>query len=218
VGLYHKNLLTPYFIMENEMDAEFEDLDTSWIDKEEKMFSENPNDLIGPLDEIELFFVYMDSANAISKIDNEMESLNGSGILSNERLLQIVQNKRSMGGIKYKLDDIIMFEIPIDAKSLQTFVKSDNIDENQFIKSVSILKEVVISSSMFIFHDITGIWFFLSEVGLKSALKANSVSRATKKVRIVDDTVSDEVYMNNKRKSMKLYMKKAKNTRKNMSS
>lgn len=178
--------------MENGDDND--EFDTSWID------NDNSRE---PLDEIELFFIYMDSENAIEKIDYEMEAIPSSGVVTKERLLQIVQMKRHMANKKYRLVDMVTFQLPLESVNLKEFIDSDNV--SNFLKPHAIFNEFVVQPALFIFHDYTSMYFFFSEAikPLKSVLRNPDENKITKKVRIADDS-----YLDNKRKSMKRFFKK----------
>jgi hypothetical protein len=220
--------------MDNENDFEnnsengSEDLDTSWIEKEERMFSTHENYLREQLKEIDMFYIYMNCDNAIVKVENEVEVLDDSGIISKERILQIIQTKRHLVdlGKKYKLVDILSFQVPLESDKLESFIKLQDIENNDssnWFKTMDIFDEIVVVPSIFIFHDLTSLFFLFIEAdnGLKSILRngsgnagLSSSARATKKVRITTDSSDD--YIENKRKSMKRFMRKAKHTRKNV--
>jgi len=204
----------------SESGSDTDDLDTSWIEKEEKMFSIHQNYLREPLKEIDMFYIYMDCNNAIVKVENEVEVLDDLCTITKERVLQLIQTKRHLAhGIsekKYKLVDILSFQVPLEPDKLQPFSELQDVENisNSFFKNVDMFDEIVISPSIFIFHDLISLFFFFIETdnGLKSILRSDGSgsARVTKKVRISDE------YIENKRKSMKRFMRKAKHTRKNI--
>lgn len=201
-------------------------LDSSWIDKEEKMASSDTNYIREPIDDIQLFFIYINSDFEIEHVSKESESIYDNGCISKERLLQIIQTKRHYNNKKYRLDDLMSFQIDLEPENIQSFSELDSLDDisSSFFKSVPIFDEVVCIPSIFIFHDIASLFFFFNELDTsvkKSILRSSSESnRVTKKVRIMDDNIiyDDIVHDNNtntnNRKSMKKFMKKLKQTRK----
>lgn len=199
-----------------------DNLDTSWIETEEKMFNNNENCIREPLSDIALFFIYVNDNDEIEKITREIEDLdNGCNVITKERILQIVQTKRHIdAGKKYRLFDILSFQIDVEPEKLKSFADLDNMAEleNVFLKSVPIFNEIVCESSIFIFHDINSLYFIFKETpnhtNIKSILKNGGTPiehRITKKVRIAEENASDNI---NKRKSIKRFMKKLKHTRK----
>jgi hypothetical protein len=212
------------------------DLDTSWIEKEEKINSIQQHSVRELPDKINLYYIYIDTNNSIEKVEKESEVLVDSKI-SKERILQIIQTKRKAGGsgsssgaTKYKLFDILSFQVHLDPEKLFFFSKNDNMDElteysQSFFHSIPLFDEITVVPSIFIFHETNGIYFLFkacSSPSLRSILKGSgggsgssmdSKNRVTKKVRISLDT--DDVSEVVSAKTMKTRPEIAKHTRKN---
>jgi len=196
-----------------------DDLDSSWIDKEEKMGASNTNYIREPIDEIQMFFIYINDRLEIEYVSKESESIGSDAQrISKDRLLQIIQTKRHHNNKKYRLDDLLSFQIDLEPENIQSFSELDSLDDisSSFLKSVHIFDEVVCTPSIFIFHDIASLFFIFIEIDAvkKSILRsATDGNRVTKKVRIMDEHVVND-HSSNNRKSMKKFMKKLKQTRK----
>jgi len=217
------------------------DLDTSWIEKEEKINSIQQHSVRELPDKINLYYIYIDTNNSIEKVEKECEVLVDSKI-SKERILQIIQTKRKAGGsgsgsgngssgaTKYKLFDILSFQVHLDPEKLFFFSKNENMDElteysQSFFRSIPLFDEITVVPSIFIFHETNGIYFLFkacSSPSLRSILKGScssgsssmdSKNRVTKKVRISLDT--DDVSEVVSAKTMKTRPEIAKHTRKN---
>jgi hypothetical protein len=188
-----------------------EDLDTSWAEMAE--FQDNYEREL--MEEIRVFFVYMDAAGALEKITKEVEPVVEGAILK-DRLLQLIQTKRHLphrGGVKYRFMDLLAFTIPLEPGELDEFVKSEA--RADFLKTLPIFDSVAIDPSIFIFHDVNSLFFFFKEVdnvAVKSILKnGREGGGVTKKVRL-----TPEEYVQRKKKSLKRMVQRAKMTRKNM--
>ena len=188
-----------------------EDLDTSWAEMAE--FQDNYEREL--MEEICVFFVYMDAAGALEKITKEVEPVVEGAILK-DRLLQLIQTKRHLphrGGVKYRFMDLLAFTIPLEPGELDEFVKSEA--RADFLKTLPIFDSVAIDPSIFIFHDVNSLFFFFKEVdnvAVKSILKnGREGGGVTKKVRL-----TPEEYVQRKKKSLKRMVQRAKMTRKNM--
>ena len=218
------------------------DLDTSWIEKEEKINSIQQHSVRELPDKINLYYIYIDTNNSIEKVEKECEVLVDSKI-SKERILQIIQTKRKAGGsgsgsgsgngssgaTKYKLFDILSFQVHLDPEKLFFFSKNENMDElteysQSFFRSIPLFDEITVVPSIFIFHETNGIYFLFkacSSPSLRSILKGScgsgssmdSKNRVTKKVRISLDTDDDHEVVS--AKTMKTRPEIAKHTRKN---
>lgn len=176
------------------------------------------------LSEIDLYFIYINGENAIDKVEKMTESMTGSvdsgpvdslmtNCISKERLLQIVQMKRFCDNKKYKLDEIMSFQIPLEYIHLDSFIKGDDSIGKDFFQTVPIFNEVIVSPALFVFHDLTALYFFFSEAmkPLKSVLRDGSENRVTKKVRIKDESIPYDI---RKRKSLKRFLKRGNTSRK----
>jgi len=164
------------------------------------------------LSEIDLYFIYINGENAIDKVEKMVESLGEPSSdsfvgLTKERLLQIVQTKRLCDDKKYRLDEIMDFQIPLEYAHLESFIKGDSTIGNECFSTVPIFNEVVIQPALYIFHDLTALYFFFSEDAkpLKSVLRNGSLNRVTKKVRIIDDSASYDL---RKKKSLKRFLRR----------
>lgn len=226
------------------MTSNSSDIDFSWIDKETKMGSCDTNYIREPINSIKLFFIYINSNLEIEYVSNDVETLVNipSNIQSNipstninkDRLLHIIQNKRHHNNKKYRLDDILSFQIHLEPENVQSFVTSTT--HHSFLKSVPIFDDISCIPSIFIFHDIASLYFLFYEIDTsrKSILKNSHSSnnhRITKKVHIHNDVISDvnttvhndvisdTTLHNNKstnNKSVKKFIKKLKLTRKSL--
>jgi len=131
------------------------DLDSSWIDKEKKMGASDTNYIREPIDEIQLFFIYINNELEIEYVSKDVECIDyDNGCISKERLLQIIQTKRHYNNKKYRLDDLLSFQIDLEPENIQSFSEMDSLDDisASFFKSVPIFDEVVCIPSIFIFH------------------------------------------------------------------
>ena len=209
------------------------DIDFSWIDKETKMGSCDTNYIREPINSIKIFFIYINSNLEIEYVSNDVEiptnisskitsniPSNIQSNISKERLLHIIQNKRHHNNKKYRLDDILSFQIHLEPENIQSFVSSTT--TTTFLKSVPIFDNIHCIPSIFIFHDIASLYFLFYEIDTsrKSILKNNNTSNnhhITKKVRINNDVISDSDTTNKSNKSVKKFMKKLKLTRKSLS-
>jgi uncharacterized protein involved in tolerance to divalent cations len=156
----------------------------------------------------------------IEKMSKEMDVLKMIQIALVRRILRIIQQKRHIDSAKkYRLFDLLSFQIDLESENLQSFVDLDNDDElkNVFLKSVPIFDEIKCALSIFIFHDINSLYFIFKEIpnpaDIKSILKSDSTAsnRITKKVRISTGNeciAQKEIPIETKRKSIRRFMKK----------
>ena len=175
-----------------------EDLDTSWIDTEEKIDSMENTYRREPCDAIDVYFIYLNGDNAIDKIVCERE-VPEDGVISKERLLKIIQTKRNIDGKKYRLFDLLSFQVDIEPSKIDVFNRGKDVSEisEECFKVLPIFDSISCISSIFIFHDINSLYFIFKEVekhgSYRSILKRSGErGSGTKKVRI-SDAISEAI-------------------------
>lgn len=171
------------------------ELDTSWIQTEERIDSIENTYLREPCDSIDVFYIYLDLDNAIEKIVSEKE-VPSDGEISKERLLKMIQQKRMIGSKKYRLFELLSFQVDIEPTHIDMFNKKKEISEisDQCFKVLPIFDSITCISSIFIFQDINSLYFIFKEVETAGSLRSilrNGQKKAgsTKKVRISDAIV-----------------------------
>lgn len=176
------------------MDLDTE-IDTSWIQTEEKIDSIENLYSREPCESIDVYYIYLDIDNAIEKIVAEKE-MPQNGEISKERLLKMIQEKRLLGFKKYRLFDLLSFQIDIEPTNIEVFNKNKEIAEisDHCFKVLPIFDSISCISSIFIFQDINSLYFIFKEVEKKGALRSilrsgGSSKGSTKKVRIADAVV-----------------------------
>lgn len=205
---------------------EGDDLDMSWIEEEERLQNIQTNYSREPMESIKTYFIYINKNQYIDKILCEVQELEinsdstGSQI-NKETILKIIQTKKiSTPFSKYKLVDILLYNIDLEPEHIQDYSKA-NIEDNRnkdLLKKIPIFDEVIIAPSIFIFHGINSLYFIFQEVeiekvkpsrhSLKSILKLDSTPRnlpSTKKVRIRDESIE---YSDNQRSKRRVKTKK----------
>jgi hypothetical protein len=190
------------------------DLDVSWIEDESKLHKISENYFREPMDSIDMYFIYINRNNYIEKILYEKQALelsdNNYSVLKKEKLLHIIQTRKIKTAFsKYKLVDVLSYAVDLEPELIQSYSKNDNIESTSesFFKVLSILNDVQIQPSIFIFHGVNAIYFIFQEVEnnsrhtLKSILKSSTSENkigSTKKVRIQLNSVDKPTSKNNK--------------------
>ena len=169
------------------------DLDTSWIEKEEKRFSIELNNQKTPMDSISCVFVYMDEHLSIQKVvkdDEKLVSIDSGVGIYNSRILQIIQQRRHLiNGIKYKNFSIFKYVVDLDVESINEFTYTDTDTIVDWYKEVSLFNDVLIEPSIFIFHPLNSLYFFFKQdimviQSIKSILRINNSDNENKKFEI----------------------------------
>jgi len=209
------------------------DLDVSWIKDQERLHDIQTNYCREPMQSIDLIYIYINQNLYIDKILYEKQVLephinNVDSVLKKEILLKLIQSKKLFTpGSKYKLIDIMTYNVEMEPTNIQSYSKTENIVENSagFFKVLPIIDDIIITPSIFIFHGVNAIYFVYQEVKVernrhtvKSILKTKidiesskteereplkCSQKTTKKVRIVEPFQSNKPVQNKTNKSNK---------------
>ncbi len=187
------------------------DLDTSWIEKYQH------HELVREhMDKVRVYLLYIHSNMSIDKIIQEdvpletLASKSAQGVsvqgvsvtqgVSKEVLLKIIHDgKTSIPHKKYKLKDILVFNVDLEPSNIQSFS-----EELQFMKKIPIVDDIILAPSLYIFHYLNGIFIFFQEYGSsdpKPILKTGQNQKPhTKKVRLNDQVEYEDTQKHNKTK------------------
>jgi len=175
------------------------DLDISWVEKHERLLNIYENYQREHMDSIKICYIYVNLKSEIEKVicENEQLFFNGNyNVISKERVLQIVQNKKLLDhNLKYTIDNILVYNVSIEPENIQKYVNSESVE--CFLKIYPIIDEIQLPPSIFIFHEINSIYFIFkqSEVKPKSILKiGDKVKENVKKTKSV--RIQENLYKN----------------------
>lgn len=207
-------------VLGNDLD---DDLDTSWIDDLDKLNNIHHSYFREPMKDIDFCIVLVDSNDSILKIKKEnhrFSTIDKNCTFNNSFLIQFIErikNTYSKGMIRYKLQDVLLYNIDIEPEHIQNYVSNENLLElgTKKLQSLSIIQDVVVPPSIFIFHKINSLFFIFKQLEevikteedikldltpppimvqvppksilkTKSDGKSNGSAKTTKKVRIYD--------------------------------
>jgi len=178
-------------------------IDTIWLEEYDSLQSISTTPVIELMKFIGAYFVYINPNDYIENILFETINLEFDidskfSIITKEAVLKIIQSKKKVLDLKYKLVDILSFIVDIEPENIQSFNKMDLDDSKTFLKNVPIFNDIHIDKSIFVFHNINSLFFFFKETEnhlrrftLKSILKKESIdtlyNNTSKKVRIVEN-------------------------------
>jgi hypothetical protein len=188
-------------------------LDLSWMEEYKRLENISENCPRESMDCIKTYVLYIDKDLNIENILVESFALtvNGEGgaIIPKEVLLKYVQDKKVKNGVKYSLYDILFYNVDLESADIDNYVGEGDGEGDEdvlskfrgFFRPVSIIHEIVVLPSLFIFHDLNSLFVLFKERGseneknhrvtMKSILKkvdvlpATTLHSNTKKVRIL---------------------------------
>jgi hypothetical protein len=174
--------------LDNDKNSETESfIDTTWLENYNRLYNLSNIPEKEFMNDIGIYFIYINKNYYIEKILFEKHILEKDidfSFLSKESVLKIIQTKKiTTPTSKYKLIDILLFNIDIDHNELDQI-------SNKSLMNIPIFNNIQINKSIFIFHNINNIYFIFKEIDnnqlrttLKSILK-NTSSQNTNKEEI----------------------------------
>ena len=179
-------------------------LDVSWIAEQQRIQNIETNYCREPVTDIQIYSLYINKNSYIDKITRKKHDI-VDNILTRDAVLGIIQNNKRMASKKYKLMDVLVYNVDLEPQHIQTYSQTNDIpaSSKSFFKVLPIVDEIHIPHSIFIFHSLSSVFFMYKEVDtgshnhtIKSILKPSSSSSSvpvepkpshTRKVRISMD-------------------------------
>jgi len=179
-----------------------EDLDISWVEEQEKLQSVDKNYFREPMEALSITVIYINTNGYIENIICEKHSLikgeQNCSVLEKERFIQIIQNKKkTTPHSKYKFMDALLFNVTLEPENIQQFANNEEPEQNPdlFLKKITIIDDIVLPPSIFIFHNTNGLYLLFKEeprtditnMKTKSILKSDDATdkKTTKKVKLI---------------------------------
>lgn len=189
-------------------------LDLSWTEQYIRTTESQTMYNKEPMSKINIQFIYVNTRSEICNTITESYPLklnggdDGSSILSEQIIIPLTKSKGVITGsngllMRYQLDDILLYCVTLDPTNVFDYINKPNdrlVDDGKFfMKKMSIIDDIVVPPSLFIFHPLNTIYFIFREMVLvqdvisrKSTLKSaimtkTGANKVTKRVRIATD-------------------------------
>ena len=157
----------------------------SWILDEEKLLNVNECYTREAYPFINAFYIYINDNDYIDTISCEELHFNwdiskNEGIIHNNTLLKLIEEKKYSNHKKYRFDEGCSFIIPLDPDDIYGFSEATQFDsfQERFLKPFSLLNDLRLIPSIFIFHSINSLYFIFRETektkSIKSILKISN--------------------------------------------
>lgn len=153
--------------------------ETSWINEQTRLLQIQHDCEPEPMESIACQFIFIDSNQYIQKVAKdrakiEYDAENDQYIVSKKQLLEMIQTqKKAMNNSKYLYKHLCIFNVDLESEDVQPFV--NGLDENgemnnddngvdEFFETISLMDDIVIDPSIFIFHQVNSLYFFFEEM------------------------------------------------------
>jgi len=136
-------------IKESDLDYEFTDLDTTWINEFEALEKDYNS----------YYNEDLNNKNEIINISKDKYLFKTPGLLTREELVGLIKHNTIHNSVKYSLLSLLKYNIDFEPIHLKTFLRSkDKHIGNNFLKSISNIDTIVFEKSISLFHDISNLF------------------------------------------------------------
>jgi hypothetical protein len=189
-------------------DSDTEVLDISWIEEHEKEMEIDKNYNKECMNYILTKYIYININDEIENVCSDKipidNTINNIPIIKNENVLEIVQKKRNISTEKkYKLIDILLYNVDLEPEKIQNYANSDSFSElsKSFLKIHDIFNDIEVDSSIFIFHKINTLYFIFKEIENKYGKYEKQSNNLTSILK--NKTNKNEMHINKKNMTKK---------------
>ena len=129
-------------------------LDNLWIENYHKNLLKQNFFFIEPIKKISIFNLYIKNNKIIFYHKNKIEIVNKK--ITNQKILSLIEKNKYIKSIKFKLKEILKFEIDIDNSNIEKFIKN-----NEKIKLINmdIYKDIYFKDTINIFKNLSCLYF-----------------------------------------------------------
>lgn len=173
------------------MTEELEEIDFSWLDEFENTELKYQHYYLEDIHSIRINFVYLNSLCEIVQMKQEKLILQSLNLLSKEELIELINNHSFLNEKKYKIFSILKFNLDLDPKHLNNFLKKTKKDKDdieigtQYLHIIKKIAPIPFNKTIGMFQDLNEIvLFFEEDLGEKKidiAKKRKYTKRAIKK-------------------------------------
>jgi hypothetical protein len=192
-------IMDDVIIDDNIMDDDI--IDDAWV-TEYKREEERYNDFYNEkVNNIKVFFMYINTDKTIVNIRQESLSLNNDSILTKEQLIKIIKDKQKLNNVKYKLFSIVRYNIDLEPGEINDFIsdnisvsdtisntisntitKNDNYNNRFFIDEKNI-NDIYFTKTITIFQDLNALYIIFKECEKNKCLYTKKIKNYIRKNR-----------------------------------
>ena len=177
----------------DDLDYEFEELDTTWINKFEELDKDFNSYYKEELSFIRINYIYINTQNEIVNISEENCLFKKPGMLSKEELIGLIKRNSFNNAIKYSLLSLLKYNIDFEPINLKTFLRSN--DKNigkTYLKSLTNIDNIFFEQSISLFHDLNNLFIIFIE---KENENKKSTSGRNNNGNLINRQLTKKVYI-----------------------
>ena len=155
---------------------ETEIFDNSWVEEYERLEKDYELFYKETVESLKLFYIYVSKNRYIEHLHQDDVILN-NGVLTKEKLLDLIKTNKYKNGIKYNLKHLLKYNISLDPEDIQVFLNRNpetvrNQDElHSYLKPILLLDDLCFEASITILQDLNCIYFIFIEADTQNTSK-----------------------------------------------
>lgn len=133
-------------------------LDNSWINNYETLEKDYFFFYKEQVDNINLYFIYINNNNEINLITQENVSI--SKKLEKKFIYKIIKKKKYNNGINYKLISLLKYNILLEPENIKNFLNNEfNENNNIFLIPIYKIEDIEFEDTITLFKDLNSLFF-----------------------------------------------------------
>jgi hypothetical protein len=135
-------------------------IDLDWLEIQKRLSANIDGKYIKEkMGSINIHYIFVNNKLEIDSIKTEQEPIDDC--IGVDRILQLVQSKKNHNNIKYKLSELLLYNVELEPNNIQSY--TNNISLN-FLKPISVFNSIIIPPTLFIFHQINSLFIIYHEI------------------------------------------------------
>jgi len=136
------------------------------------------------VEEIKVFFFFVNKENVIDKITEEIVALEETNILKKEQIIELIHNNMQQSGIRYNVDSILKYNITLAPLEITNFINTN--DTPEYLNVVESIDDLYFEKTITSFYDLNSLIIIFRETQKKvktSNTKKLSIKHRERKTR-----------------------------------
>ena len=134
--------------------------DDSWVNEYESLEKNYDIFYKENVENVKLFYIYVDKNKNLEHL-HQSDVILSNGILTKERLLDLIKSNKTKNGIRYSLKNLLKYNISLEPSYIHDFLSYKLNDT--YIKSINFLENVYFEKTINFFQDLNCLYFILCE-------------------------------------------------------
>jgi hypothetical protein len=157
--------------------------DDSWVNEYESLEKNYDIFYKETVENVKLFYIYVDKNKNIEHL-HQSDVILSNGILTKEKLLDLIKSNKTKNGIRYTLKNLLKYNISLEPSSIQDFL-SDKVNDT-YINPINFLEDIYFEKTINFLQDLNSLYFILCEKENQNQNQNRKYNNTTKKIILLN--------------------------------